>query len=69
MNYKASRFILLQVKELQDLKLMLNEVKGLLDNYNLSQWHQHTNFVNKASDVKRHLRKHIEPELLTQVII
>ncbi|PSN54810.1 hypothetical protein C0J52_02913 [Blattella germanica] len=55
-----------QEERLQQLKQELNAVKSKLNNFNLSDWHKHTRFMNKAGDIQWKLRKEIEPEFVTQ---
>ncbi|XP_075227522.1 cap-specific mRNA (nucleoside-2'-O-)-methyltransferase 2-like [Lycorma delicatula] len=55
-----------RMTELEDLKIHLNEIKSLLDDFNLNDWRQHTKKVNIAAEVMRHVRKHIKPDMLTQ---
>ncbi|XP_015185420.1 PREDICTED: cap-specific mRNA (nucleoside-2'-O-)-methyltransferase 2 [Polistes dominula] len=54
------------IKELQTFKEQLNEVKNRLNGFPLGMWHKHTNNRNKAGQVLYHVKKNIEPELLTQ---
>ncbi|XP_020279449.1 cap-specific mRNA (nucleoside-2'-O-)-methyltransferase 2 isoform X3 [Pseudomyrmex gracilis] len=51
---------------LQKLKNDLNQVKSCLNDFNLDEWHKHTNQMNKAGSVKYIVKKYINPELLTQ---
>lgn len=55
-----------KIKELQTLKVELNEIKNLLNSYDLYEWHMHTSKRNKAGQVLHYVRKHIKPEFLTQ---
>jgi len=48
------------------MKQRLNETKSQLNNMPLQQWHKHTKRLNPASRVAFHLRKNVQPELLTQ---
>ncbi|KAJ8681037.1 hypothetical protein QAD02_016824 [Eretmocerus hayati] len=54
------------IEELQALKIELNDVKSKLNNYCLSDWHQHTTQRNKAKDVEWRLRRQFDPEFVTQ---
>ncbi|KAI2579526.1 cap methyltransferase 2, partial [Homo sapiens] len=40
-----------------DLKNSLNEVKNLLSDKKLDEWHEHTAFTNKAGKIISHVRK------------
>ncbi|XP_056317296.1 cap-specific mRNA (nucleoside-2'-O-)-methyltransferase 2 [Danio aesculapii] len=51
---------------LQALKQSLNEVKNQLSDKDLSVWHQHTCFTNRAGTVTSHLRSTTNAELCTQ---
>ncbi|XP_048039889.1 cap-specific mRNA (nucleoside-2'-O-)-methyltransferase 2 [Megalobrama amblycephala] len=51
---------------LQALKRSLNEVKNQLSDKDLSVWHQHTCFTNRAGTVTAHLRSTTNAELCTQ---
>ncbi|KAG1955434.1 cap-specific mRNA (nucleoside-2'-O-)-methyltransferase [Pimephales promelas] len=48
------------------LKRSLNEVKNQLSDKDLSVWHQHTCFTNRAGGVTAHLRSTTNAELCTQ---
>ncbi|XP_053164291.1 cap-specific mRNA (nucleoside-2'-O-)-methyltransferase 2 [Hemicordylus capensis] len=48
------------------LKDSLNEVKNLLSDKKLGEWHQHTSFTNKAGKIIAHLKKTANAELCTQ---
>lgn len=56
-----------EVPKLQELKNELNRVKGQLEEFNLDEWSQHTKRRETAGTVFRELKKHVKPELLTQV--
>ncbi|XP_059939485.1 cap-specific mRNA (nucleoside-2'-O-)-methyltransferase 2 [Mesoplodon densirostris] len=49
-----------------DLKSSLNEVKNLLSDKKLDEWHEHTAFTNKAGKIISHVRKSVNAELCTQ---
>ncbi|KAM8775736.1 cap-specific mRNA (nucleoside-2'-O-)-methyltransferase 2 isoform 1-T3 [Rhynchonycteris naso] len=49
-----------------DLKNSLNEVKNLLSDKKLDEWHEHTAFTNKAGKIISHVRKSVNAELCTQ---
>ncbi|XP_003791426.1 cap-specific mRNA (nucleoside-2'-O-)-methyltransferase 2 [Otolemur garnettii] len=49
-----------------DLKNSLNEVKNLLNDKKLDEWHEHTAFTNKAGKIISHVRKSVNAELCTQ---
>lgn len=49
-----------------DLKNSLNEVKNLLSDKRLDEWHEHTSYTNKAGKIISHLRKYVNAELCTQ---
>ncbi|XP_054435000.1 cap-specific mRNA (nucleoside-2'-O-)-methyltransferase 2 [Pteronotus mesoamericanus] len=49
-----------------DLKNSLNEVKNLLSDKKLDEWHKHTAFTNKAGKIISHVRKYMTAELCTQ---
>lgn len=49
-----------------DLKTSLNEVKNLLSDKQLDEWHEHTAFTNKAGKIISHVRKAVNAELCTQ---
>lgn len=51
---------------LQALKQSLNEVKNQLSDKDLSVWHQHTCFTNRAGAVTAHIRSTTNAELCTQ---
>ncbi|KYN06308.1 FtsJ methyltransferase domain-containing protein 1 [Cyphomyrmex costatus] len=55
-----------QLNTLQKIKRDLNEVKGRLNNFNLSKWQQHTNRMNEAGEVVSMVRENIQAELVTQ---
>ncbi|XP_068943727.1 cap-specific mRNA (nucleoside-2'-O-)-methyltransferase 2 [Petaurus breviceps papuanus] len=48
------------------LKNSMNEVKNLLSDKNLDDWHQHTSFTNKAGKIIPHMKKIVNAELCTQ---
>ncbi|XP_001506926.2 cap-specific mRNA (nucleoside-2'-O-)-methyltransferase 2 [Ornithorhynchus anatinus] len=48
------------------LKDSLNEVKNLLSDKKLDEWHQHTSFTNKAGKIIPHVKKSVNAELCTQ---
>ncbi|XP_001375930.2 cap-specific mRNA (nucleoside-2'-O-)-methyltransferase 2 [Monodelphis domestica] len=48
------------------LKNSMNEVKNLLSDKNLDDWHQHTSFTNKAGKIIPHVKKIVNAELCTQ---
>lgn len=56
-----------EVLKLQELKNELNRVKGQLEEFNLEEWSQHTKRRDTAGTIFRELKRHIKPELLTQV--
>lgn len=49
-----------------DLKNSLNEVKNLLSDKKLGEWHEHTAFTNKAGKIMSHVKKAVNAELCTQ---
>ncbi|XP_008255810.2 cap-specific mRNA (nucleoside-2'-O-)-methyltransferase 2 [Oryctolagus cuniculus] len=49
-----------------DLKNSLNEVKNLLSDKKLDEWHEHTAFTNRAGKIISHVRKAVNAELCTQ---
>ncbi|KAM5262444.1 cap-specific mRNA (nucleoside-2'-O-)-methyltransferase 2 [Ctenodactylus gundi] len=49
-----------------DLKTSLNEVKNLLSDKKLDEWHEHTSFTNKAGKIISHVKKSVNAELCTQ---
>ncbi|XP_015265767.1 PREDICTED: cap-specific mRNA (nucleoside-2'-O-)-methyltransferase 2 [Gekko japonicus] len=48
------------------LKDSMNEVKNLLSDKKLDQWHQHTSFTNKAGKIIPYIKKSANAELCTQ---
>lgn len=48
------------------LKNSMNEVKNLLSDKKLDEWHQHTSFTNKAGKIIAHIKKSVNAELCTQ---
>lgn len=54
---------------LQDLKKELNDVKSLLNNYDLKIWSKHTAYRDPSSSIIKKIAETVKPELLTQVII
>ncbi|XP_077197575.1 cap-specific mRNA (nucleoside-2'-O-)-methyltransferase 2 [Paroedura picta] len=48
------------------LKDSLNQVKNLLSDKKLDQWHQHTSFTNKAGKIIAYIKKFAGAELCTQ---
>lgn len=57
------------IKRLCDKKQLLNNVKGQLNAFSLSEWSKHTKFRDPSSFIMKHLRTTYELELLTQVCI
>lgn len=55
-----------EIDELQKFKKELNDTKSKLNNYNYSEWHEHTSQRNKAKDVEWRLRRDFDPEFVTQ---
>lgn len=55
------------IPSLQDKKKQLNEVKGLLNDFPLTEWSKHTKFRDPSSFIMRNLKQQFDPELLTQV--
>lgn len=55
-----------RLDNLQILKDSLNEMKSRLNNFNLCEWQQHTNQMNKAGDIVNVVKKTIQAELVTQ---
>lgn len=51
---------------LLDLKNSLNEVKNLLSDKKLGEWHKHTAFTNKAGKIISHVKRAVNAELCTQ---
>ncbi|KAM9061817.1 cap-specific mRNA (nucleoside-2'-O-)-methyltransferase 2 [Sarcophilus harrisii] len=56
----------LEFNSLLVLKNSMNEVKNLLSDKNLDDWHQHTSFTNKAGKIIPHVKKIVNAELCTQ---
>lgn len=56
----------LEFRALLDLKNSLNEVKNLLSDKKLDEWHRHTAFTNKAGKIISHVKKAVNAELCTQ---
>ncbi|XP_043475485.1 cap-specific mRNA (nucleoside-2'-O-)-methyltransferase 2 isoform X1 [Leptopilina heterotoma] len=54
------------IKELYDIKSILNDTKSKLNNYRLNEWSEHTRKRNKAGSVIYFIDKRIEPEFVTQ---
>lgn len=52
---------------LQRKKKILNDVKGQLNIFSLSEWSKHTKNRDSSSFIIKYLRKRFNPELLTQV--
>lgn len=57
------------VSHLQDMKKELNDVKSLLNKYDLSIWSKHTAYRDPSSAIIKKMAETVKPELLTQVII
>lgn len=57
-----------EIPKLIEMKDQLNLVKGQLEEFDLDEWSQHTKRRDTAGTVFRELKKHVKPELLTQVI-
>lgn len=55
------------VSSLQDKKKKLNEVKGQLNQFPLTEWSKHTNARDHSRFIKTYVRQVFHPELLTQV--
>lgn len=55
-----------QLDQLQKVKKELNEVKSRLNNFNLSEWQQHTNRANLAGNIVRTVKETVQAELVTQ---
>ncbi|GLH14068.1 Uncharacterized protein GBIM_18498 [Gryllus bimaculatus] len=55
-----------KVMKLQTIKEELNNAKSQLNDFDLADWHRHTNFTNKAGDILWKLRSEVEPEFVTQ---
>ncbi|XP_066254327.1 cap-specific mRNA (nucleoside-2'-O-)-methyltransferase 2 [Euwallacea similis] len=53
-------------QKLQDMKHELNIVKGKLSQFDLAEWSSHTQRRDLAGYVIGHLKKKVQPELLTQ---
>ncbi|XP_020516848.2 cap-specific mRNA (nucleoside-2'-O-)-methyltransferase 2 [Labrus bergylta] len=51
---------------LQDLKVLLNDVKNQLSDKNVQVWHQHTNSTNRAGKVIATVRSAANAEICTQ---
>lgn len=65
----TSEFLSNEVWELNDLSLLrdeLNKVKSSLSDYDIQDWHEHTNLMNPAGGVVRMVRNKFGPELCTQ---
>lgn len=56
------------ISYLKDLKKELNEVKSLLNKYDLKSWSKHTSHRDPSSSIIKKIAETIKPELLTQVI-
>ncbi|XP_029155905.1 LOW QUALITY PROTEIN: cap-specific mRNA (nucleoside-2'-O-)-methyltransferase 2 [Nylanderia fulva] len=54
------------LEHLQTLKASLNEIKSRLNNFDLCEWQQHTNQMNKAGDIVNTVKRNIQAELVTQ---
>lgn len=55
------------IPELQNMKGKLNEVKSMLNNYDLKLWSKHTAYRDPSSTVIKKIAETVKPELLTQV--
>ncbi|KAM4614544.1 cap-specific mRNA (nucleoside-2'-O-)-methyltransferase 2 [Discoglossus pictus] len=55
-----------EFREFLSLKDSLNNVKNLLSDKKLDEWHQHTSFTNKAGRIVPEVRKFANAELCTQ---
>lgn len=56
------------ISHLKDLKKELNDVKSMLNKYDLKIWSKHTAFRDPSSSVIKKIAETIKPELLTQVM-
>lgn len=56
-----------QLRDFRRLKEELNSVKGELNNYDLTEWHEHTRSTNPAGLVVQRLKNKMK-EFVTQVI-
>jgi cap2 methyltransferase len=61
--FKEEPFV---ISELLALKDELNSTKGLLNDMDIEEWHQHTRRTHKAGLVVRHLRENVQAEMCTQ---
>jgi len=52
--------------KLQSMKERLNTTKSRLNCLPLQRWHKHTRKLNPAGTVTQHLKRQVQPELLTQ---
>lgn len=57
------------IDKFHEMKDELNRVKSQLSQFNLTEWSQHTKRRDPAGYVFRELKRHIKPELLTQVLL
>lgn len=55
-----------QLDCLQELKSDLNKVKSRLNDFYLDEWHRHTRQMNRAGSVSYYVRRHAQPEFITQ---
>ena len=51
---------------LQTMRQRLNTTKAQLNEMPLQKWHRHTKKLNPAGTVAQHLKRSVQPELLTQ---
>lgn len=56
-----------QVETLLEIKQQLKEVKGHLDDVELTSWWRHTHFANRSGLIVPAVRRDYEPEMCTQV--
>ena len=56
-------------KELQRIKVKLNDTKNRLSELDIEKWHKHTQNTHRAGLVSGLLRNVFKPELCTQVFI
>lgn len=57
------------IQKLHEKKQLLNDVKGQLNSFSLSEWSKHTKFRDPSSFIMKYLTTTYAPELLTQVYI
>lgn len=63
--FECGRWI---VPHFQDMKKELNDVKSLLNKYDLNIWSKHTAYRDPSSSIIKKIGETVKPELLTQVM-